>query len=60
MKAQAVLGCISFALLYEDWLQGPDRPSFADALAAALDLVNEAVGGLAICVSAKVGAEAER
>lgn len=31
MKADAVLGCVAFAMLYEDWLQGPhdvDAPSF--------------------------------
>src|SRR5687767_12057179 len=41
LKALAVLGCLAFALLYEDWLEPPDRPSFADALAAAQDLINE-------------------
>ncbi len=46
MKAQAVLGCVAFALLYEDWLEAPNRPSFADAVAAALDLVNESVDRL--------------
>jgi hypothetical protein len=46
MKAQAVLGCAVFALLYEDWLEAPDRPSFVDAVAAALDLVDEAVDQL--------------
>jgi hypothetical protein len=43
MKAQAVLGCVGFTLLYEDWLEGPNRPSFADAIAAVQDLVEEAV-----------------
>lgn len=46
MKAQAVLGCVVFALLYEDWLEAPDRPSFVDAVTAALDLVDEAVDRL--------------
>jgi hypothetical protein len=41
MKAQAVLGCVAFALLYEDGLDGPTRPSFADAVAAVQDLVSE-------------------
>jgi hypothetical protein len=42
MKAQAVLGCVAFALLYEDWLDRPERPSF-DAVAAVQDLVSEAL-----------------
>jgi hypothetical protein len=46
MKAQAVLGCVAFALLYEEWLGGVDRPSFADAVAAAQDLVTDAVNRL--------------
>jgi hypothetical protein len=46
MKAQAVLGCVAFALLYEDWLEKPNRPSFADAVAAVQDLVNETVDRL--------------
>lgn len=33
MKAEAVLGCVAFALLYEDWLEDPKRLSFADAVA---------------------------
>jgi hypothetical protein len=41
MKAQAVLGCVAFALLYEDWLDPSERPSFADAVAAVQDLVSE-------------------
>ena len=43
MKANAVLGCVAFALLYDDWLEGPDRPSFVDALAAIQDLVAQVV-----------------
>ena len=43
MKAQAVLGCVAFALLYEDWLEEPNRPCFADAVAAVEDLVAETV-----------------
>lgn len=39
MRADAVLGCVAFALLYEDWLEGPNRPCFADAVAVAQDLV---------------------
>jgi hypothetical protein len=46
MKAQAVLGCVTFALLYEDWLEGLSRPCFADALTAVQDLVDRAVSGL--------------
>ena len=41
MKAQAILGCVAFALLYEDWLEKQNRPSFADAVAAVHDLVSE-------------------
>lgn len=40
LKAEAVLGCLGFALLYEDWLEPPQRPSFADAVAAAQDIIN--------------------
>jgi hypothetical protein len=40
MNAQAVLGCLAFALLYEDWLEPLHRPSFVDAVAAAQDLIN--------------------
>jgi hypothetical protein len=40
LKAQAVLGCLAFAMLYEDWLEPLHRPSFVDALAAAQDLIN--------------------
>jgi hypothetical protein len=60
MKAQAVLGCVAFALLYEDWLEGPDRPSFVDAVAAVLDLVDEAVDRLDVSVPSIVRAEADR
>ena len=47
IKAQAVLGCVAFALLYEDWLEEVNRPSFADAIAAVDDLVGETIGRLA-------------
>jgi hypothetical protein len=43
MKAEAVLRCVAFALLYEDWLEGPNRPCFADAVAVAQDLISAAV-----------------
>ena len=43
MKAEAVLACVAFTLVYEDWLDGPNRPTFADAVAAARDLVAQAV-----------------
>jgi hypothetical protein len=46
MKADAVLGCVAFALLYEDWLQGPRRPCFADAVAVAQDLITRSVDRL--------------
>lgn len=46
MKAQAVLGCVAFALLYEDWLDRSNRPSFVDAVAAVQDLVSEALDRL--------------
>lgn len=45
--AEAVLGCVAFALLYEDWLKGSDRPSFSDAVTAVQDLVSETVKRLA-------------
>jgi len=43
IKAQAVLRCVAFALLYEDWLAGPNRPCFADAVAVIEDLVAQTV-----------------
>jgi hypothetical protein len=43
MKAQAVLGCVAFALLYEDWLEGSNRPSFVDAIKAVQDLIRDAL-----------------
>jgi hypothetical protein len=48
-KAQAVLGCLAFALLYEDWLEPPHRPSFADAAAAAQDLIAATLDRLGGC-----------
>jgi hypothetical protein len=48
-KAQAVLGCLTFTLLYEDWLEPPHRPSFADAAAAAQDLINATLDRLGGC-----------
>jgi hypothetical protein len=48
-KAQAVLSCLAFALLYEDWLEPPHRPSFADAVAAAQELINATLGRLGSC-----------
>ena len=49
LKAQAVLGCLAFALLYEDWLEPPHRPSFADAVGAAQDLINTTLDRLGGC-----------
>jgi hypothetical protein len=49
MKAQAVLDCVAFTLLYEDWLVGTDRPSFALAIAAAQALLNETLDRLGSC-----------
>jgi hypothetical protein len=49
LKAEAVLGCLAFALLYEDWLEPAHRPSFADAVAAAQDLINATVDRLGGC-----------
>jgi hypothetical protein len=49
LKAEAVLGCLAFALLYEDWLEPPRRPSFADAVAAAQDLINATLDRLGGC-----------
>ena len=49
LKAQAVLGCLAFALLYEDWLEPPNRPSFADAVAAAQDLISATLDRLGAC-----------
>jgi hypothetical protein len=46
MKAQAVLQCVAFALLYDDWLEQSNRPCFADAVNVAQDLISEAVDRL--------------
>lgn len=43
MKARAVLGCVAFTLLYEDWLETSSRPCFADAIAAVQELLDEAI-----------------
>jgi hypothetical protein len=43
MKADAVLQCVAFTLLYEDWLEGPNRPCFADAVAIVQELLDETV-----------------
>jgi hypothetical protein len=43
MRVEAVLACVAFALLYEEWLDGPNRPCFADAIAVARELVDEAI-----------------
>jgi hypothetical protein len=49
LKAEAVLGCLAFALLYEDWLEPPHRPYFADAAAAAQDIINVTLDRLGGC-----------
>jgi hypothetical protein len=49
LKAQAVLGCLAFALLYEDWLEPLHRPSFVDAVAAAQDLIHATLDRLGGC-----------
>lgn len=49
LKAQAVLGCLAFTLLYEDWLEPPHRPSFADAVATVQDLINMTLDRLGGC-----------
>ena len=49
LKAEAVLGCLAFALLYEDWLEPPHRPSFADAVAAAQDLIKATLDRIGGC-----------
>jgi hypothetical protein len=47
MRARAVLDCTRFVLLYEDILEGdPKKPSFADAVDVARDLMDEAVDAL--------------
>jgi hypothetical protein len=51
IHAQAVLACIAFAMLYEDWLEGPNRPSFEDAVTVVQDLVNDAIQRLCFEVS---------
>jgi hypothetical protein len=48
MKAEAVLECVAFALLYEDWLEEPDRPCFVDAVRVVRDLVRNAIEKLDI------------
>ena len=49
LKAEAVLGCLAFALLYEDWLEPLHRPSFVDAVAAAQDLIDASLDRLSGC-----------
>ena len=40
MRAEAVLGCVAFTALYQDWLKdAPNMPSLEDAVRAAGDLV---------------------
>jgi hypothetical protein len=46
MKAEAVLGCVAFALLYEDWLDRSERPSLVDAVTVVQDLVSETIDRL--------------
>lgn len=47
LKAEAVLGCVAFALTYEDWFEDPNRrPSFVDAVVAAQELVRGVLEGL--------------
>jgi hypothetical protein len=43
MRAEAVLACVAFTLLYEEWLEDPNRPCFADAIAVARELLNGAI-----------------
>lgn len=49
MKAQAVLRCVAFALLYEDWLKESNRPSFADAIEVAEELIRQTIDRIESC-----------
>lgn len=47
MRARAVLDCMHYVLLYDDHFDGdPKRPSFADAIDVARDLVSEVIDAL--------------
>lgn len=47
MRARAVLACVGYVLLYEDQLEGEsNRPSFADAVDVARDLLDEVIEAL--------------
>jgi hypothetical protein len=45
MQAEAVLGCISFALMYADWREDGES-DYAGAVEVALDLVKESIRSL--------------
>lgn len=47
MRVHSALGCVGHALLYEDHFEDdPARPSFADVVALARDIVGETVNRL--------------
>jgi hypothetical protein len=46
MRARAVLDCTRFVLLYDDQVEGEQRPSFSDAIDVARDLVDAVIDAL--------------
>ena len=46
MRARAVLDCTRFVLLYDDQLEGEQRPSFSDVIDVARDLVGAVIDRL--------------
>ena len=46
MRARAVLDCTRFVLLYDDQLEGEQRPSFSDVIDVARDLLGAVIDGL--------------
>jgi hypothetical protein len=45
MQAEAVLGCISFAMMYDDW-RGDEESDYASAVDVARYLVKESIRSL--------------
>jgi hypothetical protein len=46
MRTRAVLDCARFVLLYDDQLEGEQRPSFSDVIDVARDLVGSVTDAL--------------
>jgi hypothetical protein len=46
MRARAVLDCTRSVLLYDDQVEGEERPSYSDAIDVARDLVDGVIDAL--------------